>query len=47
MPEAIKRLLNNVDLEKEARDLKETLKDASGQKRTRAVRRLDIIEELS
>ncbi len=42
--EAIKRLLNNVDLEKEARDLKETLKDASGQKRTRAVRRLDIIE---
>ncbi|MCP6717739.1 hypothetical protein NL524_31135, partial [Klebsiella pneumoniae] len=36
--------LNNVDLEKEARDLKETLKDASGQKRTRAVRRLDIIE---
>ncbi len=42
--EAIKQLLENVDLEKEADELKEELKDASGQKRTRAVRRLDILE---
>ncbi|WP_412988493.1 DNA-directed RNA polymerase subunit beta' [Pediococcus siamensis] len=42
--EAIKELLQDVDLEKEAKTLKEELKDASGQKRTRAVRRLDIIE---
>ncbi|KRN81424.1 DNA-directed RNA polymerase subunit beta [Pediococcus ethanolidurans] len=42
--EAIKELLQDVDLDKEAKTLKEELKDASGQKRTRAVRRLDIIE---
>lgn len=42
--EAIKELLQDVDLEKEAEVLKVELKDASGQKRTRAVRRLDIIE---
>ncbi|WP_041534631.1 DNA-directed RNA polymerase subunit beta' [Pediococcus claussenii] len=42
--EAIHALLATVDLEKEAADLKEELKEASGQKRTRAVRRLDIVE---
>ncbi|NBI15162.1 DNA-directed RNA polymerase subunit beta' [Pediococcus acidilactici] len=42
--EAIQALLQSVDLEKEANLLKEELKEASGQKRTRAVRRLDIIE---
>ncbi len=42
--EAIKELLQDVDLDKEAKTLKEELKDASGQKRTRAVRRLDIVE---
>ncbi|GEP19802.1 DNA-directed RNA polymerase subunit beta' [Pediococcus argentinicus] len=42
--EAIRTLLETVDLEKEAAALKEELKDASGQKRTRAVRRLDIVE---
>ncbi|WP_461239970.1 DNA-directed RNA polymerase subunit beta' [Paucilactobacillus sp. N302-9] len=42
--EAIKHLLEDVDLAKEAEDLKEELKEASGQKRTRAVRRLDILE---
>lgn len=42
--EAIQALLETVDLEKEANQLKEELKEASGQKRTRAVRRLDIIE---
>ncbi|WP_367342708.1 DNA-directed RNA polymerase subunit beta' [Limosilactobacillus sp.] len=42
--EAVQKLLKNVDLEKEANELKEVLKDATGQKRTRAVRRLDILE---
>ena len=42
--EAVKRLLDDVDLEKEVGELKEELKTASGQKRTRAIRRLDILE---
>ena len=42
--EAVKRLLDDVDLEKEVLELKEELKTASGQKRTRAIRRLDILE---
>ncbi|MBD7894464.1 MULTISPECIES: DNA-directed RNA polymerase subunit beta' [Limosilactobacillus] len=41
---AIKKLLADVDLEKEAAELKEELKEATGQKRTRAIRRLDILE---
>ena len=42
--EAIQKLLADVDLEKEATELKAVLKEAIGQKRTRAVRRLDILE---
>ncbi|MFW7433339.1 DNA-directed RNA polymerase subunit beta' [Vagococcus carniphilus] len=42
--EAIKRLLEDVNLEKEVVELKEELKTAQGQKRTRAIRRLDILE---
>ncbi|MGY3778323.1 DNA-directed RNA polymerase subunit beta' [Isobaculum melis] len=42
--EAIKRLLEAVDLETEVGELKEELKTAQGQKRTRAIRRLDILE---
>lgn len=42
--EAIKKLLDNVDLDGEVAQLKEDLKTAQGQKRTRAVRRLDILE---
>ena len=42
--EAIRRLLDNVDPEKEVLELKEELKTAQGQKRTRAIRRLDILE---
>ncbi|UQS86341.1 DNA-directed RNA polymerase subunit beta' [Nicoliella spurrieriana] len=42
--EAIKTLLENVDVQKETDALKEELKKATGQKRTRAVRRLDILE---
>ncbi|GEL13226.1 DNA-directed RNA polymerase subunit beta' [Lapidilactobacillus concavus] len=42
--EAIKELLQQVDLEKEVVELKEELKSAQGQKRTRAIRRLDILD---
>ncbi|MCW0953351.1 DNA-directed RNA polymerase subunit beta' [Weissella ceti] len=42
--EAIKALLANVDLEGEVAQLKAELREATGQKRIRAVRRLDIIE---
>ncbi|MFT8669323.1 MAG: DNA-directed RNA polymerase subunit beta' [Liquorilactobacillus hordei] len=42
--EAIRTLLQDVELEKECAELKEELKEATGQKRTRAVRRLDILE---
>ena len=42
--EAIRTLLRDVDLERECAELKEELKEATGQKRTRAVRRLDILE---
>ena len=42
--EAVQKLLNNVDLEAEIAELKEELKTAQGQKRTRAIRRLDILD---
>lgn len=42
--EAIKQLLSEVDLEKESVELKETLKSAKGQKRIKAIKKLDIIE---
>ncbi|MDK8130443.1 DNA-directed RNA polymerase subunit beta' [Lactobacillus jensenii] len=41
--EAIKELLQNVDLDKEVKSLKAELQTATGQKRTRAIRRLDIL----
>ncbi|ATF42284.1 DNA-directed RNA polymerase subunit beta' [Weissella paramesenteroides] len=42
--EAVQTLLANVDLEEEVTELKAELREATGQKRVRAVRRLDIIE---
>lgn len=42
--EAVKELLEQVDIDKEVHDLKEELKTATGQKRTRAIRRLDILD---
>jgi DNA-directed RNA polymerase subunit beta' len=42
--EAVQTLLSNVDLEEEVTELKAQLREATGQKRVRAVRRLDIIE---
>ncbi|CED99983.1 DNA-directed RNA polymerase subunit beta' [Caldibacillus thermoamylovorans] len=42
--EAIKKLLQDVDLEKESATLREELKTAQGQRRTRAIKRLEVIE---
>lgn len=42
--EAIKKLLQDIDLEKESAALREELKTAQGQKRTRAIKRLEVIE---
>ena len=42
--EAIKELLQAIDLEAEAVELKEGLKDSSGQKRARIIKRLEVVE---
>ena len=42
--EAIQEMLAAVDLKKEVAELRELLKTATGQKRTRAIRRLDILD---
>src|SRR5690606_16222586 len=42
--EAIKKLLQDIDLDKEVDILKEELKTAQGQRRTRAIRRLEVLE---
>ena len=42
--EAIRDLLKQIDLEAEVVELKEQLKTATGQKRTRAIRRLEILD---
>ena len=42
--EAIKELLMNVDVEGEAAALKAELKDATGQKRSRVIKRLEVME---
>ncbi len=42
--EAIKKLLQDIDLEKESVELKEQLVDASGQKRVRIIKKLEVIE---
>ena len=42
--EAIRELLKKVDLDKEVKNLKKELQTATGQKRTRAIRRLDILD---
>ena len=42
--EAIKELLEAIDLEKDAEELQAQLKDATGQKRARIVKRLEVVE---
>ncbi len=42
--ESVQELLRDIDLEAEAAELKEELKDASGQKRARIIKRLEVVE---
>ncbi len=42
--EAILELLHSIDLEKDSADLKKGLKDATGQKRARIIKRLEVVE---
>ena len=42
--EAIKELLEEIDVEKEAMELQAALKDSTGQKRARIIKRLEVME---
>ena len=42
--EAIQELLKGIDLEKDSEDLRKQLKDATGQKRARIIKRLEVVE---
>lgn len=42
--ESIKKLLSDIDLNKDVEALKEELKTAQGQRRTRAIKRLEVLE---
>ncbi|MDI9241108.1 DNA-directed RNA polymerase subunit beta' [Fusibacillus kribbianus] len=42
--EAIQELLKAIDLEKDSEELRKGLKDASGQKRARIIKRLEVVE---
>ena len=42
--EAVKKLLQDIDIEKEVDTLKEELKTAQGQRRNRAIKRLEVME---
>ena len=42
--EAIKKLLEELDLEKMSKELRQELKEVSGQRRVRAIRRLEVVE---
>ncbi len=42
--EAIKELLQNIDLEKDSVELKAELQEASGQKKARIIKRLEVVE---
>ncbi len=42
--EAVKKLLQNVDLDMQSKQLRADLKDSTGQKRVRTIRRLEVVE---
>lgn len=42
--EAIKRLLEEIDLEEMSKELRQELKEVSGQRKVRAIRRLEVVE---
>ena len=42
--EAVKKLLQDIDLEQQSKELRADLKDSTGQKRIRTIRRLEVVE---
>ena len=42
--EAVKTLLQEIDLEKQAKELRQELKEVTGQRKIRAIRRLEVVE---
>ncbi len=42
--EAVRELLESIDLDKEAEEMKKQLEDASGQKKARIIKRLEVVE---
>ncbi|MFW5985722.1 MAG: DNA-directed RNA polymerase subunit beta' [Halanaerobiales bacterium] len=44
--EAVQELLEKIDVEKQVKDLRKEIKDASGQRRKRAIRRLEVMDGL-
>lgn len=42
--EAVKKLLERIDLDQQSKELREDLVDATGQKRIRTIRRLEVVE---
>ena len=42
--EAVKKLLEKIDLDAQSAELREDLRDATGQKRVRTIRRLEVVE---
>ena len=42
--EAVLELLKNIDLEKESAEMQEELENASGQKRAKLIKRLEVVE---
>ncbi len=42
--ESVKEILKRIDLEKESKELRSKLKNSSGQKRVRIIRRLEVVE---
>ncbi len=42
--EAVKELLEDINLDKEAKELREALRNAAGQKKIRIIKRLDVVE---
>ncbi len=42
--DAVREILGNIDLEKESVELKKALKDATGQKKARIIKRLEVVE---
>ena len=42
--EAVQELLKNIDLDKDSEELRKALQEASGQKRARIIKRLEVVD---